>query len=65
MVINIVNKKVLKVSYTKALYNETMGKSERITKKIAFFFKWVIDSMIILVLLFFQCRPLCCILFFL
>ena len=65
MVINIVNKNVLKVSYTKALYNETMSKLERITKKIAFYFKWVIDSMIILVLLFFQCRPLCCILFFL
>ena len=65
MVINIVNKNALKVSYTKALYNETMSKSERITKKIAFYFKWVIDSMIILVLLFFQCRPLCCILFFL
>ena len=65
MVINIVNKNVLKVSCTKALYNETMSKLERITKKIAFYFKWVIDSMIILVLLFFQCRPLCCILFFL
>ena len=29
MVINIVNKNVLKVSYTNALYNETMGKSEK------------------------------------